>query len=246
MKTANFKILSVIIVSVFFSLFISCEKEPNGGAGEKLYDIKYSGVLVGSSGHYSVELNGNGENTAQIFFDDNLYVLQNNTAFEENQTGQEFLFTDGEILLTLTTTTDPSRPEIGVSIPGHDVTVTVYEETPENPVRNYTGTGVYTNVFGEEEYQLTTIYNISINGNSFSNIEKIVSSSNASEIGNVSQTSGTVSATETEITFYVQGTPYGITFEKEGNELTRNAMSNTNPENPGDYSKEDIKLTLAN
>lgn len=220
MNNSTSKFLGLILAILYLTPFSSCDKNENvSQEAPEDYSISYSGVLVGSSGYFSLTINSKGENTASLTFDGETHILNNKTAYNKNIIGQEFQFSNQDVTLNLITTNLRSKPEIEVEIPGHTIIASVYEENNEEPVRNYTGTGFYYSFYKAFVDSFSTIYNLSIKNDSFTNIEKVMSSNKPTEIGKVSQVNGTIEESDDEIIFYVSGNPDGIRFDKNGHRI---------------------------
>ena len=221
MKPFHFLFILLFISSI--SILPSCEKDTGmNNQNSDIDSVRYSGILVGSSGYYTATIKSNGKNTALVHFDGETYHMENQVPYNKGQLGQIFVFNNQEVTLTVISTNERSKPEIEVSIPGHSIVTTVYEETSGTKIRNYTGTAFYYNFFKAFVDSSTSIYNLSIRNDSFTNIEKVISSNKSSEIGKVTRINGTIEETNNEITFFVSGNPNGIRFDKNGLELSRN------------------------
>lgn len=89
---------------------------------------KYSGILIGSSGYYFVELRTTGSK-ATIRFDGATYVLDGQGNIEDGKAVTNYEFQKGDVKLTFTVTADGKSPSVKIEIPGHRVYATINKDT---------------------------------------------------------------------------------------------------------------------
>lgn len=178
-------------------LTISCSSN-DSETTTSLNSITYLGVLTGSSGYYSINLQENGTTSATITFDGTTYQLVSET-YNADQALSDFKFTDGTNEIIINANADGSNPRLAFTIPGHTIQHTVNISTGENSVDLYEGTS--TAVYGASFYNAT--YNLSLNNddNSFTILEKVTDSSDSNQIGSTSRISGSFTKSNNSITF---------------------------------------------
>ena len=166
----KFKLVFVSILSVFLFL-TSC-----GGDGDTEpvdNDIvigTYTGVLVGSTGHFSIDLKEKGS-TVIIVFDGKTTPLSSNEILVKGQEIKELTFTDGTISLILSVDKKGDNPTVKITIPNHNVLATISKASEDNPVILFEGE--YFEQISNDNgatYQRTgvsKISNLSVHGNKF-------------------------------------------------------------------------------
>lgn len=89
---------------------------------------KYSGILIGSSGYYSIELRNSGSK-ATVIFDGKTYTLDGQGAIEDDKAITNYTLQKDDIKITFSVGADGKNPGVKISIPGHTVYATVSKET---------------------------------------------------------------------------------------------------------------------
>lgn len=195
------KLLSIGILSVLLFL-VSCNKDDDTSPqNSDTVTGVYSGVLVGSTGAYELNLTENGA-TSTVLFDDTNYNLSSNETLEN---GQSITLTDGTISLVITVDNNGENPGISFTIPGHNIQATISTTTnTNNETGNYIG-GVTVTKNGVIGYKTT--FNLTLyDGNKFQGITKIVinqdeNGNNDSSVGNIDIIDGTYIINNNIITF---------------------------------------------
>jgi|TARA_B110000902_G_scaffold192450_1_gene218094 hypothetical protein len=213
------KLLSIGILSVLLFL-MSCGKDDDTSPQNKsAVTGVYTGVLVGSTGAYELNLAENGVNSS-VLFDGTTYSLSSNETLEN---GQSLTLTDGTISLVITVDNNGENPSVSFTIPGHNIQATVILSNSTNPNRNYIG---WTENFrnGVKVYRTTT--NLTLhNGNQWTGIERVDvdidpnNPNHQSDEGEVNNVNGTYTEDTNGVTFKLNGNTL-FTLNKIGNKLT--------------------------
>lgn len=224
-KTKTMKNIFYILILLLF--ITACGKENNNVDPTKT-KTEFSGVLVGSTGYYSLILES-GNSSATIYFDSVLYTLTNTEVLDFNAGIYDLVLSDSNnVTLTVTLPPNSSQPSFYFNIPNHTVEYTVFQVEINLPVNNYLGTSSssYTvsdssgNILSNSNYNAT--YNLSIQGdNNFQIIEK--------NGGNTYYYRGGVQFIGTNIvkfTFIDNGQENEITAQRNGNNIF-NAQTET-------------------
>lgn len=148
-KTIRFA-CSMLMASAIFSatVFVSCKKDkngPSGGDSEVLIEAndnkalgKYSGILLGSSGYYTIEVRSVGS-TATVVFDGKTYVLEGQGAIADGTVITNYIFQKDNIKITFSVRGDGKSPTVKIEIPGHTVRATINKETTKYNTYSYIG-----------------------------------------------------------------------------------------------------------
>ena len=202
------------------SIYTSCKKNDNSGKQSPPPDpqsqIIYKGVLLGSSGYYSVQI-GSIKSSAQIVLNDKTYNLESNTPVDMEEAISDYTLTKDDVSITLNVDKDRIYPEISITAAGHpDIITTIYEHKDETPVENYTGWSKSENDTSFYEAG----YNLSINGNQFTIIEKTTATNQGSFFA--STIMGTLSRSAGKITFSftIDGQNNTIHATEQGNAIS--------------------------
>jgi hypothetical protein len=226
----------ISIVSLIAVLFTACTSSKNNPTPEgKLFS--YAGVIVGSTGHYTLEITRTGA-TALVIFDGISYNLSIAKEIQIDKDINNLVLTDGAISLTYNYKYATYTASIEISIPGHTVTSTlgiVYDyrnptiySTISEPIKLYEGSSTST----MNTSYINFISNLSLDyvNKKFFGIEKCTASSNPDNIGDVHNSTGSFKDTESRIILY---TTYdseldSIIFIKDGNTLKHDATGDNN------------------
>jgi hypothetical protein len=169
MKITNkikFALISILSVSLFFT---SCDSDDDNEINNAVVS-EYTGVLVGSTGAYKLNLTKSGA-SATILFDDKKYNLSTDKPLEP---GQSISLTDGSVSLTIAIDNKGENPVISFKIPGHTVSATIHKVTESNDVQVYLGyetdqKSTNGGPFIERERE---VYNLSFNNKEFTCLEE--------------------------------------------------------------------------
>lgn len=207
MKTVKIFTLLALTVTAFVT---ACKKDnPDPVDGDEQTDHSnlgvYKGVLVGSTGYFTVTLKETGS-TAEVVFDGESHSLQSAETLNEGADVVDFELNSGDdVSLQISVGADGSNPEVTVSIPDHDVEATVYKETTEKAVELYIGENESSQTWAGTTYTLRSTLNISINGDAFTLLEKETYSSYRETLDLlVYRYAGSVSRTPSTITFHLK------------------------------------------
>lgn len=121
-KPAHLVLMATITTCVF--AFAACKKDkdnsPNNNS-EVLTEAnnnkafgKYSGILIGSSGYYSIELRASGSKATVVF---------------DGKAITNYTLQKDDVKITFSVSADGKSPGVKISIPGHTVYATVNKET---------------------------------------------------------------------------------------------------------------------
>lgn len=222
------KIFSCLFaVSGLLPLLFSCSKnttqEPTDVNGTKIFT--YQGVVVGSSGYYTLTITTEGA-TATLVFDGVTYKLSVKQALKPGQNIDSLVLTDnpktGVQIIYKFFNGSSATPSLGtarVVVPGHNTQNTIqmiydYRSTPsiynDDFFRMYEGSSTYTEGadFDEETYNVT----VDALAKTFRAISRVTKSSNPLNIGYTETFTGTFSETTTTASFYENG---GVTVLKK-------------------------------
>lgn len=200
MKTLKMSLFTVLMIVTFgCSSDTDSDSTDNNGQSEILGT--YAGVLIGSSGYYSIEVGETGS-SATINFDGEQYNLSNATPIASDIVYSELTFTNGTISATLIADVD-AMPTISFDIPGHVIQSTI-DHITAGTLTLYEGSSSSTN--GGEFYNAT--YNLTLRDGgdcdgckSFNILEKVTGSSNSNQIGNTDYIFGKYEISGNIITF---------------------------------------------
>ena len=206
----------LLAVSGLLIMLLSCSKnsDPQDPEASKLY--AYQGVVVGSSGYYTLIITTEGA-TATLVFDNVTYNLAITKKLEPGKDIDSIILTDvrgksGMQIIYKFFNGSGATPSIGkaqVVVPGHNTENTIsliydYRSTTQlyndDFFRMYEGTSTYTEGadFDEETFNVT----IDILAKKFQAISRVTKSSDPLEVGHTETFNGTFSETETTATFY--------------------------------------------
>lgn len=208
---------AILFLSLICSvLFLSCSKEDDK-SDKKAFEksITYKGVLLGSTGYYSMQI-GAGKSTATLVLDDKTYNLESNVTINMEEAINDYMLTKDDVTITLNVDKDRTHPEISIAAAGHpNIITTIYEHKDETPVENYMGWSKSEN--GTSFYEAG--YNLSINGNKFTIIEKTTATNQGSSFS--STVMGTVSRSSGKIifSFAIDGESNTIIATEQGNTI---------------------------
>lgn len=99
---------------------------------------KYSGVLIGSSGYFSVELRTSGS-TATVRFDGTTYTMNGQAAVEDGKAVTNYVFQKDAVKLTFSVGADGKSPTVKIDIPGHKVYAAINKETTTYKTESFIG-----------------------------------------------------------------------------------------------------------
>lgn len=144
--TAIFAIAIITLCNLFIA---SCKKDEENNQGnnnsETLIEAnnnkalgRYSGVLIGSIGHYSIDLRTSGSK-ANVVFDGNSYILDGQGTIEDGKAITNYIFQKDNIKITFSVNADGKSPGIKIEIPNHKVYATVNKETTVYKTESYIG-----------------------------------------------------------------------------------------------------------
>ncbi len=193
------KNIKLLITALLLIFIIACtsDKENN------VVVANYTGVLVGSSGSYSLKFSETNSN-ATITFDGQTYVLTSSATLKK---GETLTLTDGSVSLTIATDSNGKNPNIKFNIPGHQVSATIADAT--YLTENYLGEATITKD-GVLNYQAT--FNVTLtDNNQFQAIQKIIKNGGGVDEGKVETINGVYTKTNSIIVF---------TYNKDGETIT--------------------------
>lgn len=137
-----------VIITIWVFYFTGCKKDNNNNKennSEVLIEAnnnkalgKYSGILVGSSGYYSIELRTSGSK-ATVVFDGKTYILAGQGAIEAGKTVTNYILQKDDIKITFSVDADGKNPKAKFEIPGHQVHATINKETTVYNTVSYIG-----------------------------------------------------------------------------------------------------------
>jgi len=213
MKRNKFLLFGIVSIILFA---FSCKKDNNNNTTIK----KYSGVIVGSTGAYSLSISGTGA-SANIVFDSVTYNLTTNEVLEN---GQSLTLTDGTISLVITVDSNGENPTISFTIPGHNIQATIVLSNTTNPNQNFIG---WTENFRNGVRVYRTTFNLTLhNSNQWTGIEKIDVDINPSDPnhtsseGQITQVTGAYTEDTNGVSFFFSNGSSIFTLNKVGNKLT--------------------------
>jgi len=130
------------------TLFVSCKKDKEGPSGvnsDVLTEAndnkalgKYSGILLGSSGYYTIEVRTNGS-TATVVFDSKTYKFEGQGSIADGSAVSNYVFQKDGVKITFSVGADGKSPTVKIEIPGHNVRATVNKETTKYETQSYIG-----------------------------------------------------------------------------------------------------------
>ncbi|GEM_PF-6227799 len=97
----------------------------------------YSGVLVGSSGYFNLDLKEKGSSIT-IVFDGTTTELTTDKVLEKGKK-IDLIFTNGTISASFSVDANGDNTSLNVTIPNHNVVATISKGSKDNPVILYTG-----------------------------------------------------------------------------------------------------------
>lgn len=225
-KTNKFLLVSVAVLF----LAISCVPGDDTGPDNLETIGTYAGVLVGSSGHYIVELKET-NSTAVIDFDGNTYNLSTTEELKKGQEVVDLSLSDGTNSIIFSAKADGTNPNIAFTIPGHKIVSTINYITPEFGMVIYKGGGSST--LNEAEIQFAfnlSIYRESNNTRRFKALEKVTHSTDEDQIGETTRVEGTVEVTENTVIlfFRADGANSSLVLDKDGDNLSYSKLGSDN------------------
>ena len=164
------------LIGILSGLFIitSCNKDgdtnpqQNTNTPPSSFIRTYTGVLIGSTGAYELNLTENGA-IASVVFDDETYNLYSNETLEN---GQSLTLNYGSISLTVEVDENGDNPGISFTIPGHNIQATIVLSNQTNPNRNYIGSTESVSLSEAKIYRTT--FNLTLHdGNKWTGIERV-------------------------------------------------------------------------
>ena len=172
MKRTTLYLIGILSGSLFSiaSCNKDCDTNPqqNTNTPQTIVTRTYTGVLVGSTGAYELNLTENGA-IASVVFDDETYNLYSN---ENLETSQSLTLSDGSISLTFEVDKNGDNPTISFTIPGHYIQATIVVSNQTNPNRNYIGSTE--SVSHSEAKVYRTTFNLTLHdGNKWTGIERV-------------------------------------------------------------------------
>lgn len=220
MKKLNIVYALITLLTIFFTI-TSCSKDDDSNTKQPSTTSQtYTGVLIGSTGAYELNLKEDGAN-ASVVFNDDTYNLSTS---ETLQNGESLTLTDGTISLTIEIDVNGKNPEISFTIPGHDIQATIILSNQTNPNRNYIG---WTENFRDGVKVYRTTFNLTLHeGNKWTGIERIdvdidpENPDHQSTQGQVTRVGGTYTENENGISFFFSNGSSIFTLNKTGNKLT--------------------------
>jgi hypothetical protein len=134
MKRTNLYLIGILSGLLF--VMTSCNKDDELNPQQETSDTRtYTGVLIGSTGAYKLNLTKNGAE-AFVLFNDEAYILTSSQTLEN---GQSLILSDGTASLTFEIDSEGNNPEIAFTIPGYAVQSTIVISYQTNPNQNYIG-----------------------------------------------------------------------------------------------------------
>lgn len=187
--------INIFCAFLFFSfIFSSCNKNDNTVEPNSNTDT-YGGVLVGSSGYYTLNLKSE-SSTLKLVFDGVEYNFTNSTAFDINE-NVNLEFTNQSITINFSKNAQTGDVSINFSIPGHTIVAAIYPSV-NGDLELYTGTS---ETYDGEDLFYKSTFNLTVTATNFEALEKVlVSGADDIQAGDVLIHKGTVvSNTETEL-----------------------------------------------
>ncbi|MEM9820848.1 MAG: hypothetical protein AAF985_07240 [Bacteroidota bacterium] len=182
--------------------------------------LTYTGVLIGSTGAYQLNLTENGAN-ASVVFDDEIYHLSSS---ETLANGQSLTLTDGTISLTIEVDENGAQPVISFTIPGHDIQATVVLSNPKHPNQDYIG---WTERTKYEVKTYRTTFNLTLHeDNGWTGMERVDldidpgNLNHQSAQGQVTRVSGTFTESDSRISLFWSNDRPELTLFKVGDRLS--------------------------
>ena len=220
-----------------FLLTSSCLKTCGDCEGNLTIGV-YAGVMVGSSGHYVLELKETNSN-AIIIFDGNSYNLSTTEKLIKEQDILDLTLSDGTNSIVFSAKADGSNAMIEFQILDHKIESTVNLVFPDSPFAIYEG-----NSYSTYDTNFTkSTYNLMIHGGGniitqFTVLTKVTSSSFPDQVGQTDRIKGTVKLMEDylEFSYQIDGANEKLILLRDGNKLKLNDSG------PNNYSF-DIELT---
>ncbi|MBX3257766.1 MAG: hypothetical protein KF862_26795 [Chitinophagaceae bacterium] len=173
-KMINYACSMLMATAILAAMvFVSCKKDkedPSGGNPEVLTEAnnskalgKYSGILLGSSGYYTIEVRTTGS-TATVVFDGKTYALEGQGSINDGDAITNYMLQKGDIKIIFSVKADGKSPAVKIDIPGHKVQATIDKETTKYETRSYIGKIRDTDANRDIDPVAMTISNGSING----------------------------------------------------------------------------------
>lgn len=143
-KRVAYLIAGFMVINIL--LFSSCKKDDDNNPNtEVLIEAnnnkalgKYSGILIGSIGNYSIEVRTSGSK-AIVVFDGTKYTLDGQGIIEEGKAIANYIFQNNLVKITFSVSADGKNPNVKIEIPGHKVYTTVNKETTIYKTESFTG-----------------------------------------------------------------------------------------------------------
>ncbi len=205
------------ILLVLFSVFVlfGCtDNEGDEGEGGNMEYIagEFSGVLVGSTGSYTLKLEEDNV-IAVVFFNGNIYTLTSNESLAPNGS---ITLTEGTISIKITDTGD-LFPKLTFTIPGHSVQYTIVTNVISNPNRNYVGTSINTS---EGRIIRKSTFNLTIYGSNWKGIEKVIlNTEDPEEVNEIIRAEGKITEDADSVSFFWNNDELIFTLNKIGDRL---------------------------
>jgi len=99
---------------------------------------KYSGIILGSIGYYSIELRTVGSK-ATVTFDGQTFTLDGQGVIEDGKPITNYVLQKDGIQIMISVDADGKNPKVKIDIPGHASVATVTKESTLFETRQYTG-----------------------------------------------------------------------------------------------------------
>lgn len=167
MKGTNFYLIGILSGLLF--VMISCNADNESNLQKENFDTRtYSGVLIGSTGAYKLNISRSGIG-ASVLFDGNTYTFSSSESLENEQS---LNLNDGTVSLTIEVDSNGNNPEVAFTIPGHTIQSTIVLSNPTNPNQNYIGVKQRVTQNGTKIYEST--FNLTLyDGNKWMGIERV-------------------------------------------------------------------------
>ncbi|MCF6222978.1 MAG: hypothetical protein L3J34_04540 [Flavobacteriaceae bacterium] len=214
MKKIKLLSMSMLAILLFMT---ACDTEDETD-GRYYIEGEYTGVLIGSTGSYTLNLE-EGKVTAKVLFDNIIYNLSINESLYE---GESITLTDGKITILLVD--DGVDINISFNIPNHHIESTIVLSESSEPNRDYIG---WTENFRNGVKVYRTTVNLTLHqGKRWTGIERVDVDVNPddpnheSDQGKITKVNGTFSEDNSSISFFfTDGSPI-FTLIKVENKLT--------------------------
>jgi|GEM_PF-5408022 len=230
-KHYRFILIGILLLGVAaaFMLFQGCKKQdksPSASTENSAKLFEYVGVIVGSSGHYKVEVDTNGA-TAFVMFDNEEHRLSVYKKIEKDKDIDSLVMKDDVVTIIYSYKYATQTPYITITIKGHDVEYTVstlydhrHPQYVQDNIRLYEGS-FHTTIDERLGTYNDGVMNVSLDkeAHTFKAISKLTGSSDPNEIGMVIHSMGTYTENNETLTVKATGENEGVEFRKVGNDL---------------------------